>query len=119
MIDYHNLILVCYKHAFDVEWKEKKYTISKLREEIFEDVKKLNEFTFNFSESVLEEILFHFIEHHDPDRLSHMSINSPDGFVGVYGSRPIYEITCTGVRIVPTRHIIGGKFETISTKRKI
>ena len=76
MIDYHNLILVCYGHAFDIEWKEKQYTIPKIRQEIRLDKKYLQKNNFIFSTEMFEEILTHFIEHHDPDRMSHVQFSS-------------------------------------------
>ena len=119
MINYHNLILVCYKHAFDVEFKEKKYTMSKLRNEIFEDSMKWTDKKGSISNKNMEEIIFHFLQHHDPDRLSHLTISTPDAIGGMYHSSPIYEVTCTGVKIAPTKHLIGGKFEIIMTKGKL
>ena len=122
MIDYHNLVLLCDIHGLDIEWKEKKYTIAKLREEIFTDLKNLPNNNFKFPDKMFEDIIFHFIDKHDPDRLSHVQINSFEYGTGTTGtnSQGVFaDVTCTGVYIKPTRHFAGNKFEIIDTRRKI
>jgi len=111
MIDYHNLILVCWEHAFNVEYKEKKYTLPRLRKEIFQDLQTLGVEEYNLPNEVMQDLLFQFIEHHDPDTLSHVSITeTPSAFT--FG-RPRYTTSVDEVHIDPTKQFAGGKFEII------
>ncbi len=117
MIDYHNLILVCWEHAFDVEWKEKKYTISKLRNEIFHDLQTLTVEEYNFPNDAMKELLFHFIEHHDPDTVSHVYLREEASAL-TFGV-PRYSAQIDDVHIDPTKQSAGGKFEIIDVSTKL
>ena len=116
MIDYHNLILLSDVHGLDIEWKEKKFNISKLRDEILSDQETLKEQNFELSDKIFEDLLSHFIDYHDPDRLSHILIKK------MYHIRSLAtaaDISCSGIYIKPTKHFVNGKFEIISTDIKI
>jgi hypothetical protein len=117
MIDYHNLILVCWEHAFNVEYKEKKYTVSKLRDEIFRDLQSLNPEQYNLPNEVMQEILFQFIEHHDPDTLSHVEVKGYASALSL-GS-PRFSVQVDDVHIDPTKQFAGGKFEIIDVSKKL
>ena len=120
MIDYHNLILLCDHHAFDIEFKEKKHTVSKLRKEILTDLKYLQDYNFKITNEILEKLVTHFIDYHDPDRLSHIAINEIQHGGTVYGGGSTHvDITCTGIYLKPTKHFTKKKFEIIDTRRKI
>ena len=117
MIDYHNLILICYEHAFDVEWREKKYTLTKLRKEIFHDLQTLTKDEYDFPNEQMQQFLFHYIEHHDPDTNSHVNIRvTPSALTfGV----PRYSVNVDDVYVNPTKQFVGGKFEIIDTAKKL
>jgi len=117
MIDYHNLILVCWEHAFYVEYKEKKYTVSKLRNEIFQDLETLSVEEYNLPNGVMQELLFQFIEHHDPDTLSHVTVK---GYASALTMGvPRYSVQIDDVNINPTKQYAGGKFEIVDLATKL
>ena len=117
MVDYHNLILVCYEHAFDVEFREKNYTISKLRKEIFHDLQTLTVDEYDFPDEKMKEFLFHYIEHHDPDTNSHVSITVTPSALSA--GIPRYTVHVEDVYVNPTKQFADGKFEIIDTAKKI
>lgn len=117
MIDYHNLILVCWEHAFYVEYKEKKYTVSKLRNEIFQDLRTLSVEEYNLPNDVMQELLFQFIEHHDPDTHSHVAVKGEASAL-TFGV-PRYSAQIDDVHIDPTKQFAGGKFEIIDVSTKL
>ena len=117
MVDYHNLILVCYEHAFEVEFREKDYTIQKLRKEIFQDLQTLTVDKYNFPNEKMKEFLFHYIEHHDPDTNSHVSIRVTASAL-TFGA-PRYSANVKDVYVNPTKQFTEGKFEIIDMARKI
>ena len=116
MIDYHNLILLCDIHGLDIEWKERKYTISKLSDEILLDQETLSKQNFELSDKIFENTLSNFIDYHDPDRFSHMTLPFVYNFAMGHS---FTELSSTGIYIKPTKHFIKGKFEIVDTRRKI
>jgi len=117
MIDYHNLILVCWEHAFYVEYKEKKYTVSRLRNEIFKDLQTLSVEEYDLPKNVMQELLFQFIEHHDPDTLSHVTVK---GYASALSfGTPRYSVQIDDVHIDPTKQFAGGTFEIIDVSTKL
>lgn len=117
MIDYHNLILVCYEHIFEVEFREKEYTLSKLRKEIFQDLQTLTVDEYDFPDEKMKEFLFHYIEHHDPDTNSHVSITVTAS--ALTGGIPRYSANIKDMYVNPTKQFAEGKFEIIDTSEKI
>lgn len=121
MIDYNNLILLCDIHGFDIEWKEKIYPVPNLLQEIRYDKKYLKKYNFKLTNEMMEKMLFHFIDHYDPDRLAHIEVKSIkyDGG-GIWdGGCFTSGFICTGAYIKPTKQFQGKKFEIIDTRRKI
>ena len=117
MIDYHNLILICYEHAFEVEFREKQYTLSKLRKEIFQDLQTLTVDEYNFPDEKMKEFLFHYIEHHDRDTNSHVGITESTSAFSPFVPR--YSIHVNDVYVNPTKQFVDGKFEIINLDKKL
>lgn len=116
MADYHNLILLCDTHGLDVEWKERKFNMDRLRREIFYDQKTIFSDDFKLTETMMESVLQNFIEYHDPERLSHITINQyMDHHKNSVGLGFIW-FSDSRYYIKPTRNVVGGKFEIIDTK---
>ena len=119
MDDYHNLILLCDNHGWDIEWKERKYTLSRLRDEIILDQETLLENDFELDDEMLNNVVEHFVEYHDPDRLSHIQIeNYGEDHKNYYSVGGFWWFKCSRIFIRPSRNLVGGRFEIVDTKRK-
>ena len=112
-----NIILICYEHAFDVEFREKEYTLSKLRKEIFRDLETLTVDEYNFPDEKMQEFLFHYIEHFDPDTNSNIRITvTPSALT--FGI-PRYTVYSKDIYVNPTKQFGEGKFEIINLSRNL
>jgi len=90
------------------------FTVSKLLNEIFQDLKTLNDEKYNLPNEAMHEILFHFIEHHDPDTHSHVTVSSSASALTL--GVPRYSAEIDDVHIDPTKQFAGGKFEIIDIR---
>ena len=118
MNDYHNLILLCDVHGLDIEWKEKKFTLERLRREILVDQDTIFEHNFELDDKMIKNVIENFVEYHDPDRLSHINYNLMlDDHQNIY-SLGFFWFSDSRVFIKPTRNFVGGRFEIIDTKEK-
>jgi hypothetical protein len=75
MLNYHNLILLCDAHGLKIPYDKRQYPIAELRSEIRHGLRSLSESKFEITDRMLDDILTNFIMHHDPDRLSHISLD--------------------------------------------
>lgn len=121
VIYYHNLILLCDWHGFKTDFDEKEFSVSNLREAIIRDQEVLEEQNFEITEKMFEDILYNFINYHDPDRFAHINYHEPDpdGKISIRDGNtnnwPYFE----KIYIKPTKQFVNSKFEIISFKRKI
>lgn len=121
MIDYTNLIIFCYDDCYEVEKDSDRFPAKSLKIKLDNDSKNLSNSDFKLSDEMYKEFLHHFIEYYDPDRLSHIRFLEPDecGRASIGGDIGDVLVSQDDVRIRPTRHYAGGKFEIIDTGRKI
>ena len=121
MVNHTNLLMFCDIHCWEVEKEPEKYSGKRLKSKIENDLKKFADSNFELTDDMYDEFLHHFMTYHDPKRFSHIRTYIPlfDEAADEGSTFFLDMITCDSNYIKPTRHLVGGKFEIINSKRKL
>ena len=88
MTDFHNLILLCDLHGYEVMQDERQYSVQELHMEISADLNNLSISGFKMTSKMIDDVLIHFNNGSKSTKLSNGNNNGNSGSIGLSGIFP-------------------------------